>query len=147
MTEVVLDASVVLKWFRAEGERHLDHARSLRATFQAGQLVVLAPPLLRLEIVNVAGRRWQWCEDALVDLADALHELGFEFEEPELARVASWTARGLTAYDAAYVALAEARRTRLITDDDLVVTVAGDVATSLADTALSEGVSPTVPGE
>ncbi len=134
MTEVVLDASVVLKWFRADGERHLDPARSLRATFEAGQLAVLAPPLLRLEIVNVAGRRWQWGENALVELAVAFDELGFEFEEPDLARVASWTARDLTAYDAAYVALAEARTTPLITDDDLVVAVAGDVATALGDT-------------
>lgn len=134
MTEVVLDASVVLKWFRAAGERHLDPARSLRATFEAGQLVVLAPPLLRLEIVNAAGRRWRWAEDELVELAVALDGVGFEFEEPELARVASWTARGLTAYDAAYVALAEGRGIPLITDDDLVVAVADDVATALTET-------------
>ena len=133
MTEAVLDASVVLKWFLAEGERHLDPARSLRATFEAGRLAVLAPPLLCLEIVNVAGRRWQWGESALVELAVALEELGFEFEEPELPRVATWTARGLTAYDAAYVALAEARTTPLISDDDLVVAVAGDIAIALAD--------------
>ena len=134
MTEVVLDASVVLKWFRAEGERHLDPARSLRARFEAGRLAVLAPPLLRLEIVNVAGRRWQWGESALVELAVALDELGFEFEEPELPRVAAWTARGLTAYDAAYVALAETRATPLITDDALVVALAVDIATALVDT-------------
>jgi predicted nucleic acid-binding protein len=132
--EAVLDASVVLKWFRSDGERHLDLARSLRTTFEAGQLVVLAPPLLRLEIINVAGRRWQWGEEALVDLAVALDELGFEFEEPELPRVASWTARGLTAHDAAYVALADERTMSLITDDDLVVAVAGDVATPLTET-------------
>lgn len=134
MIQAVLDASVVLKWFRAGGERHLDSARSLRAMYEAGELAVLAPPLLRLEIINIAGRRWQWSEDALVGLAVALDELGFEYEEPELACVASWTARGLTAYDAAYVALAEARTASLITDDDLVVAVAGDVATALADT-------------
>ncbi|MFL5955404.1 MAG: type II toxin-antitoxin system VapC family toxin [Gaiellaceae bacterium] len=131
MTEVVLDASVVLKWFRADGERHLDPARALRATFERGRLIVLAPPLLRLEIVNVAGRRWLWGEAELVELAVALDELGFEFEEPELARVASWTARGLTAYDSAYVAVAEKNAMPLITDDDLILSVAGEVATAL----------------
>jgi hypothetical protein len=49
---------------------------------------LLAPPLLRLEIVDVAGRLWQWGDTALVDLAVALDELGFEFEEPDLPRVA-----------------------------------------------------------
>lgn len=134
MTEVVLDASVVLKWFRADGERHLEPARSLRTAFEAGDLIVFAPPLLRLEIVNVAGRRWGWIESALVELAAALDELGFELIDPELARVAHWTARGLTAYDAAYVAVAEANNTPLVTDDDLVVAVAGEVATALAST-------------
>jgi predicted nucleic acid-binding protein len=134
VTEVVLDASVVLKWFRAEGERHVGPARSLRTGFEAGELIIFAPPLLRLEIVNVAGRRWRWGESALVDLAAALDELGFELIEPELARVAYWTASGLTAYDAAYVAVAEANGTTLVTDDDLIVAVAGDIATALADT-------------
>lgn len=133
MTEVVLDASVVMKWFRADGERHLRQARSLRKAFEAGELVVFAPPLLRLEIVNVAGRRWRWAESALAELATALDELGFELIEPELVRVAHWTAHGLTAYDAAYVAVAEAGGTRLVTDDDLIVAVAGETATALAD--------------
>lgn len=135
MTEVVLDASVVIKWFRAEGERHVESARALRRAFEAGELIVFAPPLLRLEIVNVAGRRWRWGEAALVDLAAALDDLGFELREPDLARVAHWTARGLTAYDGAYVAVAEATGTRLVTDDDLIFdTAGGRIAQALAAT-------------
>ena len=133
MNDVVLDASVVVKWFHSEGERHLDAARSLRAEFEAGELLVFAPPLLRFELVNVAGRRWGWAESALVELALALQELGFEYVEPDLERVAIWTARGLTAYDAAYVAVAEENALRLITDDELIVEVAGELATGLAD--------------
>jgi predicted nucleic acid-binding protein len=132
VTDVVLDASVVVKWFLREGERHLDRARSLRAAFEAGSLIVYVPSLLRLELVNVAGRRWRWDEAALTELAAAIDELGFEFVEPELNRVARWTAHGLTAYDAAYVAVAEANGLRLVTDDDLIVSVAGEVATALA---------------
>jgi predicted nucleic acid-binding protein len=132
VTDVVLDASVVVKWFRREGERHLERARSLRAAFEAGSLIVYVPWLLRLELVNVAGRRWRWDEAALTELAAAIDELGFEFVEPELNRVARWTAHGLTAYDAAYVAVAEANGLRLVTDDDLIVSVAGEVATALA---------------
>ena len=47
-------------------------------------------------IINVAGRHWRWSEGALVRLAVALDELGFELREPTLERVAEWTARGLT---------------------------------------------------
>jgi predicted nucleic acid-binding protein len=131
MNEAVLDASVVLKWFRSDGERHVEAARALRASFEAGALVVLAPPLLHLEIVNVAGRRWHWPEASLVDLADALEDLGFDLREPELTRVAKWTANGLTAYDAAYVALAEGEGIALITDDDPVVATAAGIAIGL----------------
>ncbi len=139
MNEAVLDASVVLKWFRAESERNLAAARSLRSAFEAGELVVLAPPLLRLEVVNVAGRRWRWGEEALVALAAALDDVGFTLREPDLARVAQWTARGLTAYDAAYVALAEAEEIPLVSDDDLIVALAPQIATALADISEADG--------
>jgi len=132
--EAALDASVVIKWFRSEGERHVAHARALRRSFEAGELIVFTPPLLPLEIINVAGRRWRWDEAALVDLAAALDELGFEQIEPDVVHVARWTARGLTAYDGAYVAVAEATGTRLITDDDLIVEIANDTAQALAET-------------
>jgi len=133
VTEAVLDASVVIKWFRSQGERHVDPAQALRRSFEAGELIVFTPPLLRLEIVNVAGRRWRWEEAALVDLAAALDELGFEQIEPDLVRVAHWTARGLTAYDGAYVAVAEEVGARLITDDDLIVEIAEEIAQPLAE--------------
>jgi predicted nucleic acid-binding protein len=139
VTEAVLDASVILKWFRGEGERNLAAARSLRAAFEAGELLVFAPPLLRLEIVNVAGRRWRWAEGALVELAGALDELGFELKEAELGRVARWTAHGLTAYDAAYVAVAEAETIPLVTDDDRIVEAAPRVAVTLRDAIERKG--------
>ena len=133
MTTVVLDAAVVIKWFRTQGERLVDEARALRAAFEAGELIVFAPPLLGLEVINVAGRRWQWDETALFELAASLDDLGFELIDPDLARVAYWTARGLTAYDAAYVAVAEMQGTHLVTADDLILNIAGDVARALAD--------------
>ena len=141
MSEVVLDASVVLKWFRADGERHVEPARSLRRAFEAGDLIVFAPSLLRLEILNVAGRRWRWIESALVDLAAALEDVALELIEPEPTRVAHWTGQGLTAYDATYVVAAEASHAPLVTDDDLVVSVAGEVAIPLSRVRRLRGVS------
>ena len=135
MREAVLDASVVLKWFRSEGERHAAAARSLRAQYEAGDLLVFAPPLLGLEVINVAGRRWSWEKAGLISLAAALDQLGFLLRGPELHRVARWTARGLTAYDAAYLGVAEAEGVPLITDDDLILAVAPEIAVALAETA------------
>jgi predicted nucleic acid-binding protein len=132
VTGVVLDAAVVLKWFRTQGESHAAQASALRVSYQAGELLVLAPLLLRLEIVNVAGRRWRWDEPLLLNLAEALDDLGFDYRDPDLRNVSRWTARGLSAYDASYVALAEAESVPLITDDCLILDVAARVAVPLS---------------
>ena len=93
----------------------------------------LAPPLLWLEVLNVAARRWRWTKNQLEPLATSLPELGFELLEPELPDIARWSARGLTAYDAAYVAAAEQTGVELITDDAEIVRVAPELAVALAD--------------
>lgn len=133
MSDAVLDASVLVKWFRSEGEEHVDKARALRAQFEAGDLRVLAPPLLWLEIVNVAARRWGFTQERLQQLARSLADLGFELLEPDIAAVANWAARGLTAHDAAYVAVAEQAGMHLITDDAEIVRAAANLATPLAE--------------
>jgi predicted nucleic acid-binding protein len=130
LTEVVLDASVVLKWFAAD-ERGSAEARALRREYEAGRLFVAVPTLLFLELVNVAGRRWRWDEEPLLELAEALDDLLFEIGEPELGSVASWVARGLTAYDAVYVALAEERGLDLVTDDETIIALAGEITRPL----------------
>jgi predicted nucleic acid-binding protein len=132
LTEVVLDASVVLKWFASE-QRGSAEARELRNDYEAGRLSVAVPALLFLELLNVAGRRWRWDEEALLELAGALGDLLFEVGEPELQSVAAWVARGLTAYDAVYVALAEERGQVLVTDDDAIIALAGELTRPLVE--------------
>lgn len=136
MIQYVLDASVVLKWFRGEGERRLAAARSLRATFERGELVAFAPPLLRLEIVNVAGRRRLWSEAALVELAEALGELRLELREPDsTGRTLDGPRPDGVRRD--YVAVAEAEGIRLVTDDDLILSKAPEIAAPLP--SISDG--------
>lgn len=120
MRRAVLDASVVLKWFAAE-QRGSVEARQLQAEYQAGRLAVVVPSIFFLELLNVAGRRWRWEAEAVLELEDALVDLALEVGEPDLASVASWVTRGLTAYDAAYVAMAEEQRLALVTDDTRIV--------------------------
>lgn len=124
MTEVVVDASVVLSWFSG-GDAAADRVRE---AFERGELHVVVPSLHHLEIVNVAGRRWGWDPGALGDLATALGQLGFEVADADLLAVAAWTGRGLTAYDAAYVALAESRAIDLVTGDEAILGAAPGIA-------------------
>lgn len=133
MIDLVVDSSVVLKWIRTEGEEHVEQANALLHMFEAGRIRFTAPPLLQLELVNVAARKWGWPEEGLVELLERVGGLRFELVEPPLPGVARWTAAGLSAYDAAYVALAEAAEVELVTADRGIVAGAPGIARLLAD--------------
>lgn len=132
MRQVVLDASVVFKWFGDEDERDTAAARALEAQYRLGEIQVTVPYLLFLELLNIAARRRSWPVERLIVLAGGLLALRFGIGQPPLERVAYWAGHGLTAYDACYVALAEERRTVVITADDRILAMAGELAEPLA---------------
>ncbi len=125
MRELILDASVVGRWFGPSAD---PGGAVLRADFEAGRLAVTVPRLLFLEILNVAGRQWRWPETRLLELVSRLADARFEVVDPDMSRVAVWTACGLTAYDATYVALAEDRGVPLVTNDGEILAVAAGIA-------------------
>jgi predicted nucleic acid-binding protein len=128
MTEVVVDASIASLWVRPPGTPGAGPAQALLERYEAGDVSVVAPPLLFLELLNVASRRWRWAEAALIELVTRLEGMFTDMADPDLRRVASWTASGLTAYDATYVALAEERSIRLVTSDRQLLAVAPGIA-------------------
>lgn len=129
MRERVLDMSVIGRWFDPSPD---PAGAAYRQEFESGQLAVTVPPLLFLELLNVAGRQWHWDEARLSYLVDELESARFEIVEPALGRVALWTARGLTAYDATYVALAEERGVPLLTNDREILAIASEIAQPVA---------------
>lgn len=94
---------------------------------------MVVPSLIFLEVLNVAGRRWSWDERELLELADALDDLGFDVVEPHPRSVAAWVAQGLTAYDSVYVALAEERGSSLLTDDGEILHLAPELCRPLVE--------------
>lgn len=135
MRAAVLDSSVVLKWIDSTERRHQAAAQTLCRAYEEGRLRVTAPRFLMLEILNVVGRRWRRDGDELATIAAMLDALRFELVDPALGDVARWTAHGLSAYDAAYVAVAEANGVALVTDDTEILELAPEIARPLADIA------------
>lgn len=132
MKYACVDASVVVKWYKPMGEADRDAAIALRRAFEEGDAVLVAPSLLALELVNTLGRRWNWAADDLRSLVLAFADLELQLLEPDLATVAEWVVRGLTAYDAAYLAVAEGLGYPLVTADARVLAAAEGIAVHVA---------------
>lgn len=121
MPMVVADASVVLKWQLDDEDCSLQ-ATALRDDFFARRAVnVIAPHLLLYEVVNgiaTAARRRRIAPDKASEALTNLMALGVELREVEPLRILEVSLRyNLAAYDAAYVALAEAEKCDLWTGD------------------------------
>ncbi len=128
--DLVVDASVVAKLFFIEDQSDLAEA-ALRG---AGRLI--APELLFLEMASVAAKQVRRGVTSAARAAEAVASVGELLDEAaplsslaprafDLAR-----AHGFSAYDATYLALAEARGLRVITADGKLVRKAVDVGLS-----------------
>lgn len=141
MIDLVVDANVVLAWIRPDDEPHAEQALSVFDSYASGRVQFVVPPLTVFEVLNVAARKWRWPEQQLLGLVDSLAAIGFVTSAPPLRDVARWAATGLSAYDAAYVAVAEAIGAELITSDRQIVAAAPGHARSLADVEAVPGLS------
>lgn len=128
---LVLDANVVLKWVNPDEEPGRTEAIGLQDRFLRNEIEIVVPRLLLLEVVNVVGRSWRQPELDQVRLAMALETMPWTVRDPDLPSVARWVVRGLTAYDATYVALAESLSCTVVTADERMLAVAPGVAVAL----------------
>jgi predicted nucleic acid-binding protein len=128
--KAVVDASVVLKW-QFDDEECISQAIALRDDFYLrGTIQVIAPQLLIFEIANgitVAARMKRISQDKAAEALNNLLALNVEIKiiEPLLILELSLRYR-LSAYDAAYVALARAEKCELWTGDKAFYKIAKD---------------------
>jgi predicted nucleic acid-binding protein len=118
---VVVDASVVLKW-QLDDEEAAGQANALRDDFYLrGTFQAIAPQLLIYEVANgiaTATRRKRIAMDKAELALSNLMALGVELKEVDLISVLRLALQhNLAAYDAAYLALAEAEQCELWTGD------------------------------
>jgi predicted nucleic acid-binding protein len=120
-TEVVADASVVLKWFHAEGEEEVEAARRLLDAQRDRTMLVRILDLTAYEIGNALFRgRPRLAAERVAEVLDALPAIcpAIASEPADLAHAARLAEEhGLTLYDAAYAAVARRRGAELVTLD------------------------------
>jgi predicted nucleic acid-binding protein len=121
VTTLLVDTSVLVKWFHSEGESELAEARSIRDATQVGEIQARVIDLALYEMGNVLLRRLGWNGP---DVADQLEDLVI-ICGPPLAMAAEWLGQAaelgarhrLTFYDAAWAAAAEALGISLVSID------------------------------
>jgi predicted nucleic acid-binding protein len=121
---VLLDSSVVLKWFR-RSECWREEAIFLRQEYLNGRLRIYVPSLLILEIANVlrykpdmASVQVQTALRSLFDLQLEIIDLTQEAIIKAIDLAYSW---GLTIYDATFVAIAINMNIPFITADEELI--------------------------
>lgn len=129
MERVVGDASVVVKWFIEE--EYSDKALELRDMHVNGEVHVAAPELLPFEVLNALRYSRLFSLEELKIAAASLSSYGIELHslKGKLADRAVEIAveKGITVYDAAYVALAQELGTVLYTADEELIGKIGDL--------------------
>ena len=116
---LVLDASAALAVIRREPAEE-SVRKALKAQRLAGGEIVV-PDHFWLEVVNALVRRHRYTAEQVVEEIRDLDELGIrsvEIDRAVLLYALGLMGTGLTAYDAAYLAVASASRAQLLTLDE-----------------------------
>jgi len=117
--EVVVDASVIVKWFvEEEGS---DKSLKLRDQYIEGRIRIIAPELMVFEALNALYYKKLFSEDELKKISEALEAYSFTLY-PLRGGYADKTVEiafknDVTIYDASYIALAVIRDARMYTAD------------------------------
>jgi predicted nucleic acid-binding protein len=124
VVEVICDASVVLKWFHAEGEAEVEESRALLDLHRSRTVALSVLDLTAYEVGNALVRGLGASAAQARVVLEALDVVcpGLSVTLPELADALTLAERhGLTLYDAAYAAVARSRDARLATLDRLLL--------------------------
>lgn len=123
MKQIVIDASVALKWFLPD-EKYGNAALQILDKFVSHEIEIFAPSLLGYEVLNgllIAGQRGRIPPETVLIAAEGLLDLEIEVEDissffPEVVHFSQ--SRNLTAYDASYLSVANAKKIELVTADE-----------------------------
>ena len=127
--KIVVDASVIVKWFVEE--KYSKEALIIRDSFTEGLVDIVAPSLLYFEVLNALKYSGAFGEDELKKVARILEDYQFTVYELRGAyaekAVEIAMRKGITIYDASYVALALIEETELYTADEKLLTKTQDL--------------------
>jgi predicted nucleic acid-binding protein len=135
---VILDTSVVVKWFLTKEEKHVEEAHILLRTIEKKQIEAWAPAFLLVELANILLRKKALPSKMVDQVIQKMKSVGIQFipfnSTASRSLIALCDTYQLTTYDGLYLLLATEKKCPLITLDDQLLK-AKDVAISLVQWA------------
>jgi predicted nucleic acid-binding protein len=128
--DIVLDASVVIKWFKDEDEEYVDSALSMQERKWLGNIEIIIPDLLFLEVLNTFLSKKGFTGEDITDIKESLEKMNMKIVYPgskllgETINIAA--KNSLTFYDALYIAVADASEAVLYTEDIEILSCSKD---------------------
>lgn len=133
MSAIVVDTSVVVKWYIPE--QHHEQARALRDAYLEGKFDLVAPALMPFEAINALRYSGHYEGGRLEAASESLSEYGVDLvpftESGSVAAIADDL--DSTIYDASYVALAQELDTKVYTADENLLEGLNDEYAELAE--------------
>ena len=122
MSEIVIDASVVVKWFIEENDS--DKARFLRDKFIDGKIELIVPSLLYFEVLNALKYSQLFDLSELNDAGESLENYGFKVitikKEIRKHMIKFAVDQEISIYDASYLGLSIGLGKILCTADEKI---------------------------
>jgi len=126
---IVLDASVAVKWFSEKNEAHVESAVKIQEQKISGLLEIIVPDLFFLEVLNAFLTKSGFGPQDISIIQQALQKLNLKIVYPDNAilkdtvKIASDT--DLTIYDSLYITVSKVYEAPLYTEDKKVLSCNG----------------------
>jgi len=125
MKTVILDTSVVIKWFKSKGEDKIKDAKQYLLDYSNKRIDIYISPITVFEFLNISindaylpPQRWQENIQKLINLS--LKTINFDVNLLKTTYLLGKRYQ-ISAYDASYIALAQSLKADFITADKKLV--------------------------
>ncbi len=123
--EIVLDASIAVKWFNTKSEDNVEIALEIQRKKILNKLEIIVPDLFFLEIINAFLTRSKFGIEDIFTIKEALYKMNLRVIYPDhsILNMAIKIAQAcnLTIYDSFYIAVAKFCQTPLLTEDKKIL--------------------------
>src|SRR4030042_2372792 len=123
--EILLDASIAVKWFSAKSENNVEVALEIQRQKILDGLEIIVPDLFFLEIINVFLTRSKFSIEDIFAIEESLHKMNLKVIYPDhsmldnVIKIANIC--DLTIYDSFYIAVAKLCEVPLFTEDKKIL--------------------------